>query len=243
MFEIASRGGLPIRGDIDAPPRARAAVVIVHGFRGFKDWGFFPWLSEYLCASGAVAVRFNMSRSGIGEVNDRFDRLYLFRDDTYTIQIHDLLDVVAYTQSRFRGVPLFLLGHSRGGGIALLAAREIADLAGVITWSAISRADRWDDVDVSATAVLADFEANRERLDILVSASGLRVPLLAVHGASDKSVPSDDSRAIVARSPDASLLTIDGASHTYNAIHPLVHVPRALELAAIVSSHFIAVYA
>ncbi|HEX7421669.1 MAG TPA: alpha/beta hydrolase [Thermoanaerobaculia bacterium] len=242
MFEISSREGLPIRGDIDAPPQARAAVVIIHGFGAFKDWGFFPWLSEYLCASGAVAARFNMSRSGIGDVNDRFDRLDLFRDDTYTIQIHDLLDVVAYTQSRFRGVPLFLLGHSRGGGIALLAAREIEDLAGVVTWSGISRADRWDDVDVTATAVLADFEANRQRLDILDSASQLRVPLLAIHGASDKSVPADDSRAIVAKATDSSLLTIEGASHTFNAIHPLVHVPRALELAAVVSSHFIAAY-
>jgi pimeloyl-ACP methyl ester carboxylesterase len=242
MFEISSREGLSIRGDIDAPPQARAAVVIVHGFRGFKDWGFFPWLSEYLCAAGAVAVRFNMSRAGIGEVNDRIDRLDLLRDDTYTIQIHDLIDVVSYTRSRFRGLPLFILGHSRGGGIALLAAREIDDLAGVITWSAIARADRWEGIDVTATAVLADFEANRKRLDVLASASGLRVPLLAVHGSSDKSVPPDDSRAIAAKAKDASLLTIDGASHTYNAIHPLVHVPHALKFAALVSAHFIAAY-
>lgn len=242
MFEISSREGLTIRGDVDAPPQARAAVVIVHGFRGFKDWGFFPWLSEYLCASGAVAVRFNMSRSGIGEVNDRMDRLDLFRDDTYTIQIHDLLDVVSYTQSRFRRLPLFILGHSRGGGVALLAAREVKDLAGIITWSAIARADRWEGIDVTATAVLADFEANRHRLDVLASAAELRVPLLAVHGGSDKSVPPDDSRAIVAKATDASLLAIDGASHTYNAIHPLVHVPRALEFAALVSAHFIAAY-
>lgn len=242
MFEISSREGLPIRGDIDAPPQARAAVVIVHGFRGFKDWGFFPWLSEYLCADGVVAVRFNMSRSGIGEVNDRIDRLDLFAADTYTIQIHDLVDVVTYTQSRFRGLPLFILGHSRGGGIALLAAREIGDLAGVITWSAIARADRWEGIDVTATAVLADFQANRKRLDILASASALRVPLLAVHGANDKSVPPDDSRAIVSKAKDASLLTIEGASHTYNAIHPLVHVPSALEFAALVSAHFIGAY-
>jgi pimeloyl-ACP methyl ester carboxylesterase len=231
MFEISSREGLPIRGDIDAPPKARAAVVIVHGFRGFKDWGFFPWLSDYFCASGAVAVRFNMSRNGIGEGND-----------TYTIQIHDLLDVVAYTQSRFRGLPLFVLGHSRGAGVALLAAREIEDLAGVITWSAISRADRWEDLDASSTAILADFEANRQRLDILDAASALRAPLLAIHGARDSSVPSEESRAIVSRAPDASLLIIEGASHTYNAIHPLVHVPRELEFAALLSAHFVAAY-
>ena len=212
MFEI----------HVDAPPKARAVVVIVHGLNGFKDWGFFPWLSEYLCESGVVGVRFTM------------------RGETYTAQIQDLLDVVTQIQSRFRGLPLFLLGHSRGGGIALLAAREVKNLVGVITWSAISRADHWGDIDVTGTAVLADFEANRERLDILDSAARLRVPLLAIHGANDTSVPPDESRAIVTRVRDASLMIIGGASHTFNAIHPLVHVPRSLEFAALVTTHFVA---
>src|SRR5438477_11920153 len=47
-FEIASDEGLPIRGDIDAPPEARALVMVVHGFKGFKGWGFFPWVAETL---------------------------------------------------------------------------------------------------------------------------------------------------------------------------------------------------
>lgn len=208
--------------DVDAPPNARAAVVIVHGLNGSKEWGFFPWLAEYLCDSGIVAVRFTMT------------------DDTYSGQLRDLLHVVEATQSRFRSLPLFLFGHSRGGGVALLAAREIAALAGVITWSAIARADHWGDVDVSGTAVLADFEANRERLDILDSASRLQVPLLAIHGANDASVPPDESRQIVSRVRDGSLMMIGGASHTFNSIHPLIHVPPALEFAALVTTHFIA---
>ena len=59
MFEIASREGLPIRGYVGMPRKARALVVIVHGFKGFKDWGFFPWLGEHLCAAGFAIVRFN----------------------------------------------------------------------------------------------------------------------------------------------------------------------------------------
>lgn len=210
---------------VDAPPKARAVVVTVHGLDGSKDWGFFPWLSEYLCESGIVAVRFTMSHNG-----------------AYTVQIQELLNVVAYARAHFRGLPLFLLGHSRGGGVALLAAREIETLAGVITWSAIARADHWGDADVSGTAVLADFEANRERLDILDSASRLQVPLLAIHGANDTSVPPEESREIVSRARDASLLLIGGASHTFNTIHPLVHVSPALEFAALVSAHFAAAY-
>jgi len=67
QFIIDSREGLPIRGDFEIPEGARALVVIAHGFKGFKDWGFFPWLADYLCRERAAVCRFNMSRSGIGE--------------------------------------------------------------------------------------------------------------------------------------------------------------------------------
>src|SRR6185369_15774403 len=144
-FVIESAEGLPIRGNIDAPRHPRALVVIVHGFKGFKDWGFFPWLAEYLCNSGFAVCRFNMSRSGIGENPETFDRLDLFAGDTYSAQLHDLRTVVAHAQREYPSLPTFLLGHSRGGGIALLGAREVHDLAGVVTWSAISRVDRWDE--------------------------------------------------------------------------------------------------
>ena len=46
QFTIESSEGLPIRGDLESTGGARALVVIVHGFKGFKDWGFFPWVAE-----------------------------------------------------------------------------------------------------------------------------------------------------------------------------------------------------
>ena len=258
-FEIESAEGLPIRGDIHAPRDARALVLIVHGFKGFKEWGFFPYLAETLCAERLAAVRFNLSRSGIGENPDTFDRLDLFRDDTYSTQIDDVLAVARHIQPKFRGLPTFTLGHSRGGGVALLAAAKIKDLTGVITWSSIARADRWDEatkqkwradgtLDVvnqrtkqvmpMSTAILDDFEKHKRRLDILDATKKLKVPLLVIHGGNDESVPAEESKEIAAAARDASLMIISGASHTYNAIHPLVTVPTALSLAATVSAHF-----
>lgn len=265
QFTISSAEGLPIRGNIGAPARsARALVIVVHGFKGFKDWGFFPWLAEYLCDEGFAVCRFNMSRSGIGRNPDTFDRLDLFAGDTYSIQIADLLSAVVHAQTRFPSLPTFLLGHSRGGGVALLAARDVPRLHGLITWSAIARTDRWDQATKKkwrsdgymdfenqrtkqmmrvSTAILEDYESNRRRLDIINATEKLRVPLLVVHGGRDESVPVEEARTIAARSRDASLLILGEASHTYNAIHPLVHVPRELVCAAEVSAHFIGAYA
>ena len=264
QFTISSEEDLPIRGELEARANPRALVVIVHGFKGFKDWGFFPWLAEHLCQHRFAAVRFNMSRSGIGEDPEAFDRLDLFAGDTYSTQVNDLADVVVHARRRFPRLPLFLLGHSRGGGVALLASRIIENVRGVVTWSAIARADRWDDetkrawrrdghMDVvnartkqtmrMSPAILDDYEANASNLNILESAAALRVPLLVVHGGSDESVPVQEGTEIASRAHDASMLVVDSASHTYNAIHPLVNVPKELVYAAEVSASFIGVYA
>lgn len=264
LFEIASDEGLPIRGNFDVPDDPRALAVIVHGFKGFKDWGFFPWLAESLCGRGIAVCRFNMSRSGIGEDPETFDRLDLFAGDTYSIELADLRRAVHFAQLRFGSLPTFLLGHSRGGGIAILGAREVEHLRGVITWNSISRIDRWDaatkrqwrrdghldfvnartrQVMRVSTACLDDVEKHRRRLDIRKAAEKLRVPLLAIHGGSDESVPVSESEEIVSRAADASLVVIGGASHTFGATHPLIDVPSHLSLACTLSAQFIIAHA
>ncbi len=261
-FTIKSDEALDIRGNLEVPRAARAMVIIVHGFKGFKDWGFFPWLAEVLCDEGFAVCRFNMSRSGIGENPDTFDRLDLFADDTYSGQLSDLHKVVRYCQTRV-ALPTFLVGHSRGGGTAILGAAEIPNLRGIVTWSAVAHIGRWDEttkrqwrkdghLDVLntrtkqimrlSTRILDDCEANRARLDILGAASRLTVPLLLVHGARDETVPVGESAEIAAAAPDVSRLIISTATHTYNAIHPLIHVPRELVLAADVTARFVGAY-
>ena len=264
QFELTSSENLPIRGNLDVPDRPRALVVIVHGFKGFKDWGFFPWVAQRFLEHRLAVCRFNMSRSGIGDDPETFDRLDLFEGDTYSTQLADLRTAVAYAQQQVPDLPTFLFGHSRGGGIALLGARDVPRLSGVAVWSPISRCDRWDDATKRewrergfleqlntrtkqmmrmSSAMLDDVEANRETLDIESAAAALTVPLLVVHGARDESVPVEEGRLLAASNPGSSLLVIERASHTFNAIHPLVHVPIELVLAAEATAHFVFAHA
>lgn len=265
QFEITSDEGLPIRGVIEIPHRPERVAIVIHGFKGFMEWGFFPWLCERLSSTGVAACRFDMSRNGIGDDPETFDRLDLFERDTYSIQLSDLSRVVDHVRSNpeIGSLPMFLVGHSRGGAIALLGASRIGGLSGVVTWSSISSTDRWDEgmkrewrakgyLDVlnsrtkqvmrMSTAVLDDLEQNRARLDVLSAVKSMKLPLLVIHGGNDESVSPDDAREISGATPHASIMMVSGAGHTFNAIHPLVNVPRELDLVGHVTARFITAY-
>jgi hypothetical protein len=55
-------------------------------------------------------------------------------------------------------------------------------------------------------------------------------------------VPVAESAEIASYADDTSRIVIANAGHTYNAIHPLVHVPFELTTAAAVTARFISVY-
>jgi pimeloyl-ACP methyl ester carboxylesterase len=94
-----------------------------------------------------------------------------------------------------------------------------------------------------SSRMLDDIDANRARLDIGAAVERLKVPLFVVHGARDESVPAHEAEVIASHAVDVSKMIIDSATHTYNAIHPLVHVPAELALAAEVAAHFCNAYA
>ena len=258
QFRLTSEDGLPIPGDLDIPSEPEALVILVHGFKGFKDWGFFPWLARFLAEQHFAVCRFNMSRAGITENRDVFDRLDLFADNTFSAEIADLRTVARYAQEQVK-LHAFLFGHSRGGATVLLGADTVSDLRGVITWNALANVDRWDDatrkhwrkqghLDVEnartkqvmrlSTRLLDDVESNK--YDVIAAASQLRVPVLAIAGERDETVPPDESRQLVAAAKEGVHMTIRTGTHTFNATHPMVDPPRELELAAAVTARFVA---
>ena len=48
-FVLENSDGDPIRGDVRREDEIRAteiSLVVCHGFKGFKDWGFFPFAAS-----------------------------------------------------------------------------------------------------------------------------------------------------------------------------------------------------
>ena len=246
-FTVVLDDGELIRGDLRLPegPPTRSAVVVVHGFKGFKDWGFFPHLCGALASDGHAVVSFNFSRGGIGSNPARFTELEAFARNTFTREVEEVLAILRSVRhdNLLPRLPekIGLLGHSRGGGDAILAARDDGNLDALVTWAAVATFDRWSeevkeewrrkgrihvknartgqDMPLDLT-LLEDFEANRDRLDVEAAAAQLELPWLIVHGEDDLSVSARDARRLVRANPDALLELIPGAGHTFEAAHP-----------------------
>ena len=249
--------GRPFAADAtyQATPGAVAAkpvVVFVHGFKGFKDWGHFPLLARFFAEQGYVFVKLNLSHNGVvvGGTGDLED-LAAFGQNNFSHELNDLGQLLdALHQPGATPLPaaeldlgrLYLIGHSRGGGLALLKAAEDPRVVALATWAAVADLatrwpaelfDQWQREGVlyvpnSRTGqqlpmhyqIAEDYYANRARLDIPALLPQLRQPLLIVHGDPDETVPLSAAEQLLAGKPDAELFIVPGAGHMFGGSHP-----------------------
>ena len=258
-IETTPPHGDVIRADVRRPATAapRTAVIVAHGFKGFKDWGFFPLVCDRLALDGHLVVSFNTSLNGVGAGLLDFTDLDAFGRNTVTREVEDLHWMVDRTldgdwSAGRRPDALGLVGHSRGGGNAIVVAAERRDVTSLVTWAAVSTFHRWtadQERDWAATGVTHilnartgqemplyrtlrdDLRANAERFDVLAAAGRVRAAWLIVHGAEDATVAREEARRLAGASAAAELLVLEGSGHTFEAVHPLEQTAPALEVA------------
>ena len=154
-WSIPGSDGQTIWGNTHLPPNGVSplgTLILCHGFKGYKDYGFLPPLADAAAAKGFITHRFNFSHSGMTNNVDTFERPDLFERDTWSRQIQDLRAVIEADHSGVLplpettdnreptsnqndrdhrtmqgGLPLFLFGHSRGGLTVLLTGATLYD--------------------------------------------------------------------------------------------------------------------
>ncbi len=250
-FTIAGSGGLPVRGDVHVPgdDGPHPVVVGIHGFKGFRNWGFWPHIAQGLADAGFACIRFDLSHNGVGENGEVFDEKPLFEANTMTREEEDVAAVIDALRSgalpdceRLDTERLGLIGHSRGGGQVLMraakdpgvrAAVTLAAIAGVLRFPAealeMGRAQgfipivntRTGDVLRFGSDAIAELDTRTDLHDIAAShAARIDAPLLVCHGTADPAVSVNDAHAIADAAPHATLELFDGADHVLNCRHP-----------------------
>jgi len=241
MRSISIKNGeFPISGRLQGD--GETLLIMAHGFKGFCDWGFFPWFSEKLALKGVSVLRFNFTHNGVSEVNPlEFTRLDLFAKNTYGREVSEIKKVVEWSRNNLNVTKIFLLGHSRGGGMVLLAASE-CEVDGVITLASVDSVHRFtqetlkelrdtgrttvyngrtqQDMPIDRT-LIDEIDASPNDFDILAKARNLNCPCLHIHCEGDLSVDCQASQYL-AEATKGKLKIIPNSDHVFGVKHPFV---------------------
>ena len=247
-FTLSGARGRGILIDITFDDNLRKApmVIFAHGFKGFKDWGAHNLVAQYFAENGFRFLKFNFSHNGTTADNPlEFKDLIAFSDNTFSFELDDLKAVIDFAcegsaMPAAQGV--YLIGHSMGGGIGIIKTAEDTRVKKLVTMASISNfrnlwpkeiEEQWrlrGIIYIPNTrtgqqmplkvSLLDDINKNPARLDILAKAAEIKQPWLIVHGDADTGVPVSYAEELKATNPDAELLIIPGADHTFGSSHP-----------------------
>jgi dienelactone hydrolase len=163
--------------------------VVCHGQGASKDWGFFPPTAERLARAGFTAV------------------VFTFTGGDGLADLGMVLDALASGEWGGGVVPdgYGLLGHSRGGSVAVSRAAQDRRVRALVTWGAPPPPPP----------------------------AAVRAPWLIVHGERDETVPVQAARDLHRASVAAGskLLLVKGGSHTFSVGDPWRGPTRAFDIA------------
>ncbi len=248
---VSGQFGRSITYDITFPESngPSPVVIFLHGFKGFKDWGPFGQVAQAFAEAGFVFLKFNFAFNGTTPDNlVDFSDLDAFSKNNFTRELSDLQQIVELVVANknewnIDENQVYLVGHSRGGGTAIIYAAGTSRIRGIAAWASVgdfgkflSMADHgtWKKegliyVPNARTGqqmpvgyqLYEDFIQNSSKLDIAAAAASLKNRLLFVHGTLDETIPFSDIESLARNSAGSVFVAIPGANHTFGGSHPV----------------------
>ena len=251
---ITGAAGRPIALDIfyEEGTGKKPVVIYSHGFNGFKDWGNFDLIATRFAKEGFVFVKFNFSHNGTTPDHpEEFTDLELFGSNNYSKELEDLGLITAWVLDPLNPFiniidsgHINLLGHSLGGGMAILHAARDKRIYKLVTWASISECktpwgswppDKMAEWKLSGVQyyinsrthqemplyyqLFEDFENNKSQLSIKEAISSLTIPVLICHGKVDNAVPVENAYLLNEWQPASKLFILE-TDHVFGRRHP-----------------------
>ena len=244
-------------------------VIFVHGFKGFKDWGFFPYSANYMADRGFNVITFNFSHNGIENNKEEFTRLDKFARNTVSREIFELSELIDGIRKGFFGDEIkenkiALIGHSRGGAVSIALNNLKKNMvSAVVLWASVVKLNRYTNrqkeewkkagfFEVLNTRTNQIMRLNVELLtDIEENSNGLLnlengikniiCPLFIAHGGQDLTVPVAEAEMLYEwfDKGNTELFILPTAGHTFDVQHPFIGTNEKLERLLDNSARFI----
>lgn len=233
---IKNKRGLKLAGILHYPDRAKKypAVILLHGFAGYKEEKHIKKLAEDLVKSGIIAIRFDSSGFGESEGTPEND----YRISNYLNDVEKAYDFVVsldYVDRERIG----LWGHSMGGMVSIIFASKHLEIKAVCAVSApnyvstalsmISVIEEWrhrgfyekiSSYDNKRIKIPFDFILDSQRYKVTNYVDKLNQPLMVLVGAKDKNVDPSDTLEIFKKAKEPKFLAEFPQVDHYYKKHP-----------------------
>lgn len=239
-------------------------IVFIHGYMGYKDWGCWNLVQSYFVENNYGFLKYNVSHNG-GTLDNPidFEDLNSFANNSYSKEVLDFEAILEMIQAKFDTIPeTHLIGHSRGGGIALLQS-ENKLVSKICSWAGISSIasrfpkgellEQWKTEGIryyqngrtkQAMPHLfdqyLDYVSNKDRLDIKSYCKSSKKKTLVIHGDNDASIKIVEGESL-ANWLGVELTVVKNTQHTFDASQPwkITSMPNALKEACELTLKFL----
>jgi uncharacterized protein len=238
-------------------------IIYLHGFCGFKDWGNFDLIAEQFARHGFFFVKFNFSHNGTTlETPEDFNDLEAFGNNNISHELTDTNCIINWlfdTNNEFNQLininKITLLGHSKGGGTAILKANEDKRITSLITWASIAESKTpWGNMKLQKLnewkqngvfyylnkrtnqsmpiyfQLYEDYAVNEEKFNIEKAIKNLSIPILICHGNQDAAVAVTQAIQLNKWNTHSTLFLIE-SDHVFGRKHPwlLPELPKPMQ--------------
>ena len=247
-------------------------IIFCHGYKGYKDWGAWNLVAKEFANNNFFFLKFNFSHNGGTTENPiDFPDLNAFGNNNFTHELNDIERVLSFLSDNTefsKNIDLknvFLIGHSRGGGICAIKASENKQIKGLITWAGVSNFKirfnegskefkEWKDKGVKYVEnkrtkqqmphffqFYLDFKKNEKRFNIQSAVQSLEIPFLVIHGDNDKSILQNEGRDLHSWNKNSKFFSVKNGTHTFSSMHPWqeLKLPKGLQSVTETSINFI----
>lgn len=249
---ITSKTGKPIVFDFafKNTNSKKPLVIFAHGFKGFKDWGHFKQISDYMIEKEVVFLKLNFSFNGTTtSFPQDFVDLEAFGNNNFSKELDDIDSLLDILTSKDSPIPntevdlnnIVLIGHSKGGATTIIKSFEDDRIKKAITWASVldiktryaANLVEWKSLGVQYIyngrtnqqmplyyQLAEDVLNNETRFDISTILKNFKKPLLVIHAKNDDVISLTELQIAINANNPFVKVSITKGNHTFDGHHP-----------------------